>query len=805
MVSSALPRSGRRLGVVQVIALLLSFVLMAGLGGVLAAGLVMPAVATTSVITDTSVRLFDDLPSELETVPLSEKSTILASDGVTVLAEFWFQNRIVVTLDQISQPMRDAVIAVEDRRFYEHGGIDPQGLVRALVENATTDGGTQGGSTLTQQYVKNALIQNALQGEDDEEIAAAIEAATTSSGTEGYARKLAEAKIAIALEQRLTKDEILERYLNIAQFGVSQIYGVEAAALYFFSVHAVDLNYIQAATIAAITKAPGDYDPERNPEQSEERRNVVMGLMRDQGKITEAEYQAGIATPLADTLAIGTRAVGCMAANAVANAGYFCDYVTKIIAADPIFGEDKDDRGRLLLRGGLTIITTLDVGLQQMADEEVKNGIPVLDPSGVASAISVIQPGTGNVLALAQNRIYNNTQTIAAGETAVNYNTDQVYGGASGFPPGSTFKPFTLLQWLKAGHSLGEMVDGTKRMRNENEFVACGARGPNRPWNLGNSEGGKGVMSVLDATRNSVNNAYADIAAELDLCDIMNGAAEIGVHTGAGNPPSANPANVIGTDSIAPLTMAAAFASFASGGVYCDPVAILSVVDSDGESLPVPAANCRQAIAPDIAATMNYTLSQVWSGTGRSIGALSGRPSAGKTGTTSENEHTWFVGYTPQISTAVWVGFPDSMTPVQNITINGRPYRNVYGSSIAGPTWKRFMERAHAGREVAGFAAPPQSFLTAPRVSLPQVGGRSVDEAIRVLEEAGLRARVGESRESGHAAGLVAWTDPAAGTQLTVGSSVTLIISTGPPPVVIEPPEPDPGPDPEPPGNGNGG
>jgi membrane peptidoglycan carboxypeptidase len=203
---------------------------------------------------------------------------------------------------------------------------------------------------------------------------------------------------------------------------------------------------------------------------------------------------------------------------------------------------------------------------------------------------------------------------------------------------------------------------------------------------------------------------------------------------------------------------------------------------------------------------MNYTLSQVWSGTGRSIGPIAdGRPSAGKTGTTSENEHTWFVGYTPQIATAVWVGFPDSMTPVQNITINGRYYRNVYGSSIAGPTWRRFMERAHAGREVAGFAAPPQSFLTAPRVSLPQVGGRSVDEAIRVLEEAGLRARVGESRESGHAAGLVAWTDPAAGTQLTVGSSVTLIISTGPPPVVIEPPDPGPGPGPDPNPGPNGG
>ena len=268
---------------VQVIALMMAFVLVAGLGGVLSAGLIMPAVAATSGITDTSVRLFDDLPSELEQVALSEKSFLLASDG-TKLAEFYAQNRIVVPIEQISQPMQDAVIAVEDKRFYEHGGVDPAGMMRALFQNASS-GRNEGASTLTQQYIKNMLIQQALAGEDPQQIAQAIQDAQVSKGTEGVARKLREAKMAISLEQEMTKTEILEGYLNIAQFGYEQIYGVEAAARHFFSVHASELNYLQAATIAGVTQAPTDNDPVKNPEISQERRDTVLRRMHDQGYI----------------------------------------------------------------------------------------------------------------------------------------------------------------------------------------------------------------------------------------------------------------------------------------------------------------------------------------------------------------------------------------------------------------------------------------------------------------------------------------------------------------------------------------
>lgn len=797
MVSSVRSGAGRRITAAQVLGLLLAFVLMSGLGGVLAAGLVMPAAGATSTVTNTAVRLFDDLPEELESVPLSEKSVILAADG-TLLAEFYLQNRIVVPLDQVSQPMRDAVVAIEDHRFYEHGAIDPQGMLRALVVTATTDD-TQGGSTLTQQYVKNVLVQAAVEASSSEaERAAAIEAATTSDGTEGIARKLAEAKMAIALEQRWSKDQILEAYLNIAQFGLS-VYGVEAAAQYYFSTSAANLNYLQAATIAGITRGPSLYDPTRNPEESQGRRDRVLRRMLETDKITQEEYDAGIATPIADTLVIGVPKATCMAANAVGGAGYFCDYVTKIIATDPIFGETKAERSQLLLEGGLTITTTLDVAMQVAANEEVQAGVPALDASGVGSAISVVQPGTGKVLAMAQNRVYNNTQTVGPGETSVNYNTDNMYGSASGFPPGSTFKPFTLLQWFKDGHGLSEMVNGTARTRNENEFTACGSRLGSVPWKLGNSEGGTGVMTVQDATRRSVNNAYADMAAELDLCAIMDGAAEIGVHRAGGMAGEGRfdpiPANVIGSQSVAPLTMANAFAAFASGGVYCEPIAITSITNRAGDQLPVPSANCRQAIDPGIAAAMNYALSQVWTGTGRPIGAIPGRVAAGKTGTTSENEHTWFVGYTPQLSAAVWVGFPDNWRPMQNISINGsRPIRNVYGSTIAGPTWKRFMVRALAPLPAAGFAAPPQQYLTGMKIAVPSVGGMSIEQATATLKDAGFGATVGAPAYSQYPAGAAAGTDPGAGSQVVRGSVITIIPSAGPEPVVVTPPPtPNPG------------
>ncbi len=214
-------------------------------------------------------------------------------------------------------------------------------------------------------------------------------------------------------------------------------------------------------------------------------------------------------------------------------------------------------------------------------------------------------------------------------------------------------------------------------------------------------------MTVLDATRNSVNNGFADMATQLDLCGIFKGAQELGVHTGSGGDLTITPANVIGTDDIAPLTMAAAFAAFSADGTFCSPIAISSIEDRNGKSIPVPDAGCRQAISPQLARAVTYGLSFVWSGTARNVPRLpNGRPASGKTGTTSANEHTWFVGYTKQMSTAVWVGHPQGMIPMQNEKINGVTRRNVYGSTIAAPAWRAFMAPASVGMPVSGVRRP---------------------------------------------------------------------------------------------------
>ncbi|GEM00411.1 transglycosylase domain-containing protein [Cellulomonas terrae] len=799
---------GRQVNAFQALALLLTFALVAGVSGVLAAGLVLPGVAVANGVTDITVTAFDDLPTELAEKTLPEKSVILAADG-QLMATFWTQNRVVVPLAEISPLLQQAVVATEDKRFYQHVGVDPTGMLRAFVKNQTDeDGGQEGASTLTQQYIKNVLIEEALSKETEAEKLEALQAARGASGTEGYARKLREAKLAIALEKRMTKEEILEKYLNIAPFGAS-VYGAESAAQYYFTKPAKDLTYLEAATIAGVTQSPTKWDPVLNPEASQTRRDSVLGKMRDQGYITDAEYDAGVATPLPDTMRVTPLKQGCMAAgDVIPGSGFFCDYVTKVIGNDPAFGPTKAERISTLYRGGLTITTTLVPGEQAIADAEVKNGIPVDDPSGVASSIVVVEPGTGKITAMAQNRIYTAVAEHGDRETPVNYNTDNAYGGASGFPPGSTFKPFTLLEWLKQGHSLNETVDGSVRPLNQNMFTACGAKVRNEKWTPGNAEGQGRTMTVMDATKNSVNLAYLSMGMQLDLCSIMEGAAQIGVHkagglAGEGNA-SAVPANIIGSDSIAPLSMAAAFATFAANGVYCTPIAITSVVNADGVQLPVPSANCSQKVDPKYTSAMTFALKNVWGGTAKGVPAPP-FPTAGKTGTTSENEHTWFVGYSPLRAAAVWVGYSEGWRPVQDLRINGKWVPNAYGATIAAPTWSRFMTQALAGAANPDFPAAGDKEVFGEKVGVPYVVGLAEGDARKRLTDAGFRVSVAaEQVASASPAGTVASQSPS-GTA-TRGSTITLTLSNGQPPAG---PGPGPGPgqgQPGPgPGQGDGG
>ncbi|MGO1926958.1 MAG: transglycosylase domain-containing protein, partial [Brachybacterium tyrofermentans] len=431
--------SGRSLPVAlaQTIYLLLGMLAVSALAGVLLAAFFLPAVSASSKVAEDGVALFESYPTELEVEPLNEASRIEASDG-SLLATFYTENRIMVPLEEISPYMQHAVIAVEDRRFYEHGGVDAKGMIRAFASNAS-GGATQGGSTLTQQYVKNALLMDAVQKGDQE----GINEATAQT----YSRKAKEAKLAISLEKRWSKDEILNAYLNVAQFGPSQ-YGVETGSRHYFSKNAKDLNPGEAALLAGITNGPNQYDPVSHPEAGEKRRNEVLGDMKREGYITDEEYDKYTAQPVEDMLKIQNLRAGCADAG---DGGFFCDYVTRSLLNDPEFAPTYEERRKLLYGGGLTIKTTLDPEKQATAKDILQRKVPGDSENGFGLSIVTVEPGTGKILTMAENRTFNPYQDAKPGETAINYNVPQALGGSNGFPVGSTFKPFVLQEWLKSG------------------------------------------------------------------------------------------------------------------------------------------------------------------------------------------------------------------------------------------------------------------------------------------------------------------------------------------------------------------
>ncbi|MGZ4603977.1 MAG: transglycosylase domain-containing protein [Kineosporiaceae bacterium] len=656
-------RSSTRSSTRSVVARLVVFVLASMLAGALSVVLfASPAIVAGTVVT-AATGSFNDLPSILAALPLPQPSVLLSATGSRI-ASFYTEDRTVVPLAKIAPVERRAIVAIEDARFYEHGAVDPRGLARAAL-NDLTGGSTQGASTLTEQYVKNALLEQAELAGD---ATAAREAVAPT-----LARKLREMRLAIGLEQTLTKDQILERYLNIVYFG-SGAYGIEAAAERYFRVHAAALSLPQAATLAGLVQQPAAFDPVTHPSAAKRRRDIVLKAMLDEKMISPPAYRRAIATKL---VVIGTPlAQGCAGAG---RDGFFCDDVVHTLVTDPEFatlGGTPQARLAAISRGGLVIRSTLDPATQAAADQAVDRRVPETDPSGLGAAAVTVEPGTGKVLAMAENRTY--SVSGEPGRTSVNYATDTAAGGSSGFQTGSSFKPFTLATWLAQGHSLDDVVDATPRDFAFDQFTSCGTplRG-SQPYRPGNSEGTEtGPMSVLRATADSVNVAYVAMESQLDLCDIANTAQSLGLHLAAperecslSGPPSQDlptciPSLTLGVKDIAPLTMAAAYAGFANGGVYCPPVTVTSITRATDDSpasgpgrqpVPVPAPACRQALTPQVASGVTQALSHVLTdGTAAAVGPLSPWPSAGKTGTTDGPYDSWFVGYTAQRSTAVW-------------------------------------------------------------------------------------------------------------------------------------------------------
>lgn len=766
-----------------------AFVGMSTVAGVLTAAGATPAIATTGLLARHTIGMFDSLPEYLTVDRLAQPTIVYAKDSDgndTQLATFYAQNRQPVTFGQIAPSVRDATIAAEDPRFYRHGGVDVFGTIRGALSTALR-GDVQGGSSITQQYVKNVLLQKcesvAVKTTADRK--AYDECVADAVGTSAE-RKLREIKYAIGVEKKYSKDQILTGYLNIAGFG-GNVYGIEAAARYYYDTTAKDLTPAQSASLIAIVNHPAalKLDDPGDPANgagngyaaNKARRDYILRNMRDEGFLTAARYAEAVGTPIEPRITPTKR--GCQTAG---DAAYFCDYVQKVALNDPAFGADPDTRAAHFYRGGYKIYSTLDVDLQRTAETAVRSRIPSTSARADLGGAAVgVQPGSGRVLFMAQSRNYSQDPGVLGsdpGYTAINWNTDREYGGSSGFQVGSTYKAFTLAQWLADGRSLGDVVDADLRTYNQSSFTnSCGtSTGTYRPTN--DAPGEEGPQTVLAATANSINTAYVAMAARLDLCDIKKQAEAFGVHTADGSPLSATPSSVLGTNTISPLTMATAYAGIANGGVVCSPIAIDKVVDGTGAEVAAPASHCSQAVTPAIAAAMARALRQVIL-TGTAAPANPGGPVdvLAKTGTTDNAEQLWLVASSTEVATALWTGNVTGHTSLRSFSVTDASGRSIRASLLRNPVVRDIMGAANSKYGGGSFAPPPASMVHSTAVIVPDLTGKSSDEARVLLEGAGLRYADGGVVTSAQSSGTVASTEPIAGSPVTKGSTVIVRIS----------------------------
>ena len=662
----------------QLLALLLAFLSVSSLMGVVTAGMLVPVAGPTALAAKSVPSVFNELPGDLQTVAPAEESQLLDSSG-GVIAHFYDKQRIVVPSANIADVMKKAIVAIEDKRFYEHNGVDATGIARALVTNLG-DSGRQGASTITQQYVRNSLAERGYLEGDADQVSAATEQTTE--------RKLREIKYALALEKTQSKDEILTGYLNIAPFGPIT-YGVEAASQRYFSKSASELNYLEAALLAGLVQSPVQYDPLTHPEAAQERRDTVLATMLDQGVITQEEYDEGIATSVDSMLHPTVSSEGCSGAES--SKAYFCDYVLSQFLEDPTFGATRIERERLLKTQGITIRTTLDPAKQDAAYAALTNAIPVGDASGLNDALVSLDPRTGKVLAMAQNTTYG----IESGQTMANYSAD------GNFQVGSTFKVFTLLQWFKEGHSAYETVGSANTFYPNGSFKCDGRPITTEGYQVNDLAGKTGTMNVVRATGQSVNQAFVNMASRVDFCSIFETAYDMGI-TEDGEVPSPFPANILGSVSASPLQMASVFATIANSGQQCKPQSIESVTDRDENVLKEFAADCKEVISPDLA---NKTAALLTASAGQyytSTRLGDGRPFAAKSGTTDGQANTWLTGFTPSLATAVWVGHGDnSSQEFSGVVINGVYHSEIFGETYVGQNiWAPYMTQALAGTPV---------------------------------------------------------------------------------------------------------
>jgi membrane peptidoglycan carboxypeptidase len=670
--SDAVTDEGRFSNPASAIVGLIVFSVVAGL---LATVAITPGVALVQVATATSTSIFTNLPSYIDVGRLPQRNQIYANGptGPVQIATVYDQNREEASWGEVSPYLRDAAVDAEDKDFYSHGGVDVPSLIRAALSNVNTGAIQSGASTIAMQVVRNVQVQDALQLKTAAEQAAAYKVATADT----LARKLKEMKLAIGLEKTYTKKEILLAYLNIANFGRAN-YGVEAAAQAYFSTTAAKVTPAQAASIIAIVQSPTarNLGSPKNYAANQVRRDFILQQMYADGDLTKQQFSTAIATKV-NSKFVHPSVVSDSCLESPVDYRWMCDYVVHDVPNDAALGSTKAQRLANWKLGGYDVYTTMNTQMQAVATNTLHSYVPNSETQfQLGGAVSTVQPGTGDILVMAENKDYNNTRAGGGTRTtAVNFNADEADGGAVGFQPGSSYKLFTLLDWLEKGKGLYSVFNASVRSIPIAAFTdSCGVNG-GPAYTFTNDENEQGPYTIMQATAQSINSVFLQMASQLDLCDIKNLAEALGVHNANGLPLSTYPSCVIGgcDNTIAPLTMAAAYAAIADKGVYCSPVAVARIIGPGGKNLGGESANCHQAIPANIANTAATALAGVMraGGTGVTANPNDGTPFMGKTGTTNNALQTWIVSSSTKASTAVWVGNISGAQNLRSVYVNG--------------------------------------------------------------------------------------------------------------------------------------
>ncbi|MBF5033471.1 penicillin-binding protein [Micromonospora sp. ANENR4] len=691
-------------------------VLLAGLlAGLVLALAALPGGLLGGFAARAALGAYAELPDALRTPVQPQRSYLYANDGKTLITTFYDVNRTDVPLAEIAPVMRQAIIAAEDRRFYSHGGADLRGIARALVANVKGGGTEQGGSTLTMQYVRNVLKTDP--NRTPEERQAATE--------QTVGRKLQEIRYANALEQSLSKDEILNRYLNIAYFG-SGAYGVAAASQRYFGKAPADLTLGEAALLAGLVQSPDAYSPiDGDKDQALTRRGYVLDAMAETGAITAQQAAAAKAEAL--TLRPTAQPNGCTAtAQGHDDWGFFCDYLRRWWITQPAFGSTPEEREQALRRGGYRVVTTLDPKIQETAQEQATKVYGYGNKR--ALPIAAVEPGTGRVLAMAVNRHYSLDANPDGQANHPNTVNPLISGGASvdGYQAGSTFKMFTMLAALEAGKPLSTGFDAPSRL--PTRYASDDEGNCDGTWCPANAnpQWMDGYRMIWDGFGRSVNTYFVWLAEQVGEDKVVEMAQRLGITFRADSDAAFardNAANwgafTLGVAATTPLDLANAYATVAAEGTYCTPLPVVSVTAPDGDAVDVAQPSCKRVLEPDVARAatdaarcpvgQQSAFEQCNGGTATAVDRIVGRPVAGKTGSSERNATETFVGYTPQVAVAGIAANPDDVTDLVGSAVQAKVIDAV----------ARTIKTALTGKPVADFTAPSRALVGDPQRPQP--------------------------------------------------------------------------------------